>query len=240
MNYIFNVDGGGIFSKYMLTVQKAMHYNYEGVYINITDTKTNSDMFSSVLNQEILNPSITIKSDFLGTYTSTNTISNSNNLSAYKRFVNTLKFKESFMERVEKLTNDLGIDENTVGVHLRLTDMNTLHSDNYGVLGFQDYANHMKEDVQYFVASDNDESIGKLKSLFGDNVKSVPDFIRCENEVGDSMGLQLTNFRNHRFWEEAFIDMLLLSKCGKLIHRTSNLANAAIIHSNTINEIIAV
>ena len=89
-----------------------------------------------------------------------------------------------------------------------------------------------------FVASDNEESILKLKTIFGNRISYVPNLIRAKTEIEDSSTLQSDNFRSTKFWQEAFLEMLLLSKCSTLICRTSNVANMAIISSNSIKKII--
>jgi hypothetical protein len=55
--------------------------------------------------------------------------------------------------------------------------------------------------------------------------------MRYETQEGDSVELQKNNLSNTEFWKQAFVDMILLSQSSTFIFRTSNLANAAIIHS---------
>jgi hypothetical protein len=132
----------------------------------------------------------------------------------------------------------IGIDDSTVGVHVRLTDMNIIHGKDYGVLSFEDFKTQLNPDTKYFISSDNNESINKLKELFGNNINYVKDMIRSEFENENSESLRLNNFKNPQFWIESFLEMLLLSKCGTLICRSSNLSNASIINSKTIKNII--
>ena len=122
--------------------------------------------------------------------------------------------------------------------------MNIHHGDVYGNLVFEDFLNEiqkLKEDgKKIFVASDNNESLSKLKSLYNDDIVYVNDFLRGETETEDTLILQANHFKDVQLWEEAFIEMLLLSKCGTLICRTSNLNNVAIIYSNSLKKIIRI
>ena len=122
--------------------------------------------------------------------------------------------------------------------------MNIHHKDDYGSLVFEDFLNEikkLKEDgKKIFVASDNNESLLKLKSLYNDDIVYVDGFLRGETENEDTLLLQTNHLKDVTFWEEAFIDMLLLSKCETLICRSSNFNNASIIYSNSLKKIIRI
>lgn len=238
MNYRFDIDAGGIFSKYMFGIQNAIKYDFESFYLNIIDERTNSNAFDFVLNQKIQDMFTTISCKNLGTYSKKNPIEKSINFNIYKELVKKIEIKKNILNKVDKYVKNLNIDENTIGVHIRLTDMNIHHESQYGTLTLESFISNMSADKNYFIASDNHESIQKLKEIFGNNIKYVPKMIRCEKETDDSTILQIDNFKNKKFWIESFIEMLLLSKCNKIVCRTSNLVNASIIHSNSIKEII--
>jgi hypothetical protein len=238
MNYIFDIDAGGIFSKYMFAIQNAVNHNFTSIYLNVTDDRTTPNAFDFVLEQEIKNEFFRLNCENLGTYDKETPIEKSTNFNQYKELVKKIKIKQNLLDKVDEYVKNLNIDENTIGVHLRLTDMNIHHVKQYGVLSFENFISNMDTSKNYFIASDNHESIQKLKEFFGDKIKYVPNMIRCEKETDDSTILQIDNFKNEQFWVEAFIEMLILAKCGKIICRTSNLINASLVHSNNINEII--
>jgi len=240
MNYIFDIDAGGIFSKYMFGVQNAIKYDFDSIYLNIIDDRTIPNAFDFVLDQKIQNTFTKILCENLGTYDKKTPIENSINFNYYKELAEKIKIKQTILNKVNKYVKKFNINENTIGVHLRLTDMNIHHKKQYGVLTFENFVSNMDTNKDYFIASDNHESIQKLKEIFGDKIKYVPKMIRCEKENDDSTILQIDNFKNKKFWVESFIEMLLLSKCGKVICRTSNLINTSIIHSNNIKEIIRI
>jgi len=258
---------GGIFSKYILGIRNAVLHEADSYYLNIIDPRTNPNMFDSVLDQTLIPDDTTeVEDSFtpvnrhfksravsyvnykeidcessLSNYSKFNPIENSSNLPKYSEIIKKINLKKELLDKVEYYQNKFNIDENTVGVHIRLTDMNMYHASDYGVVSFEDFKSHLKPDVKYFVASDNDESLKKLKALFGDNVNYVDDLLRAVFENNDTTSMFLNNpvvFKNKQFWFEAFLEMLLLSKCGSLICRTSDLSNVAVIYSKTIKNII--
>jgi hypothetical protein len=52
MNCNLNLSAGGIFSKYMFGIQNAIQHKCDSYYFNITDERTDSDMFNYVLDQQ--------------------------------------------------------------------------------------------------------------------------------------------------------------------------------------------
>jgi hypothetical protein len=238
VNHIFDIEAGGIFSKYMFAIQNAINFEINSVYLNVIDNRTISNVFDFVLEQKIEKESNRITCENLGSYSKKNPIEKSPNINQYKEFIKKIKIKQNIYDIVDEYISSLNINENTIGVHIRLTDMNIHHIKQYGCLTFNDFLLNMDESKDYFVASDNHESIHKLKEIFGDKIKYIPKMIRCEKENDDSTLLQIENFKNEQFWVEAFIEMLILSRCNKIICRTSNLINTSIIYSNNLKEII--
>jgi hypothetical protein len=238
MNCNLNLSAGGIFSKYMFGIQNAIQHKCDSYYFNITDERTDSDMFNYVLDQQYDSNHQNINCDNLGSYHKLNPIENSSNYTEYVEVTKKLKFNKELLKKVKYYEKKIGIDDSTVGVHVRLTDMNIIHGKDYGVLSFENFKNQLNPDTKYFISSDNNESINKLKELYGNNINYVESMIRSEFENENSESLQLNNFKNPQFWIESFLEMLLLSKCGTLICRSSNLSNASIINSKTIKNII--
>lgn len=242
MNYKFNITGGGIFSKYMLAVQNSIYYEIDNIFLNITDDRTDSNMFNNIFKQKDNLDYNIINCQILPSYCSTKKIEESSNLEKYKYLVNKLIFQDEIINRVETYEKKLNICKNTIGVHIRLTDMNIYHKDNYGVSTISNYIEAIKNynDFNFFIASDNNESLSELKNIFGDKINYIDNLIRCDHSSDDSLFLQLNKFRDKELWIQIFVEMLLLSKCSKLICRTSNVSNASIIHSNTLSQIIRV
>lgn len=158
-------------------------------------------------------------------------------------FLRKLARKLKFNKRIKKLikNEESKIDfKNSLGVHIRLTDMNGTHPE-HGEVNFNDFAKNINlileehpEINTIFVASDNNESIDKLIRRYKDRIKFIPNLMRTELENGDSFKLQRKSMHTKTFWEESCLDMMMLSKCKYLLHRTSNVANAALVFSDTI------
>ena len=89
-------------------------------------------------------------------------------LPLYKSILKKLKFKETVLDRVPK-----GISK-FLGVHIRLTDFNFYHGDQYGHLTLGDYVACVKKILKegnydgLFVSSDNAESVPNMKQHLPD------------------------------------------------------------------------
>mgnify|MGYP001173321704 FL=1 len=158
-------------------------------------------------------------------------------------FLRKLAKKLKFNKRMKMLikNEEDKIDfNNALGVHIRLTDMDKIHPE-YGILNFKEFEKRIdlilkehKEINTIFVASDNNESIKKLVDKYSNRIKFIDYLNRCEKESENSYKLQLINHESKEFWEHGFLDMMMLSKCKYLLHRTSNVANASLVFSDTI------
>lgn len=243
-----NVGGGGIFSKMMIAVQNTEKYGYglENCYFDTTDERAlghdGSNPFNFILDQPYHDSYRRVQYNGHKIYDKQEKIEESLEFANLKAIAAKLKYKQELRVLLDDYLYLLGVDQNTIGVHIRLCDMNIAHVKDYGYVSFDDYAEAIRKELdlggKIFVASDNKESITKLQRLFGKRVIFLKDLIRAETEIEDSSNLQAKYFKEERFWREAFLEMLLLSRCSKLICRTSNLAHMAIISSNTIKKII--
>lgn len=236
MNYSIMAEGAGIFSQYIRILQEASNLSCEKLHLRSYNSVNH---FDSIFDQSRDNSftNLSVRGAPRGNYTNRKPIENSKNLNYYKNLVNSLKFNNNFLEKVSLY--EKYIDSDTIGVHVRLTDMNILHPE-YGIVGIEDYISNMENGKKYFVASDNEESLQKLENIYKNNIIYVPYLKRAKLENDNSYKLQIKNLENSDFWQEAFLEMYLLSKCGTLLCRTSNVANCSIIHSKTIKKIIRI
>ena len=156
-----------------------------------------------------------------------------------------IKLKKKLEDRINTEVSKINF-KNCLGVHLRLTDMNVIHAKDYGTLTFNDYVNNIKDicklhpDIDnIFIASDNNESLEKLKNInFGREIRYVPNLLRTEAEDGDCSHLQALNMHKEFFWHEAFLETYLLSKCKTLLYCYSNVSQLALIMGiNELNKI---
>lgn len=133
-----------------------------------------------------------------------------------------IKIHEDVIKRVPP-----EINERTLGVHIRLTDMNTGHG--HGVFSFGDFIKAIEEvRGEYdniFVACDNDESLQKIPWPVISNA-----VIRYPYETADTEFLTDYYYKeigHPRIWHDSFLEMICLSRCGGMIYRTSSLNWAA-------------
>jgi hypothetical protein len=246
-----NIEAGGIFSKMMSAIQNIQQrgYDIEQCYLNIADTRALNEAgfnpLDYVLDQALEDDYEHFYCVYIPSYNSKNAngygrVEESEEYLKLKEIASKIKYRKDFLDIVASYSEQ--ITKDTIGVHIRLCDMNLLHTAEYGSLTFEDFIKAIEKEIsptsKLFVASDNTESLKKLQTLFKDRILYVDDMIRAATEDSNSSSIQLDCFQEERFWKEAFLEMLLLSKCSKLICRTSNLANMAIISSNTIEKII--
>jgi len=164
---------------------------------------------------------------------------------------NDLPFFKKLMNKVKldnKLINSINneITNNTLGVHIRLTDMNSLHGKNYGTRNFSDYEKIINKALSentnitnIFVSSDNLESINKLKKkynvIFNESISN-----RHTKEIDKNNEYNKFLRSNHilnTFWFDSFLDMISLSKCGVLVKGVSSLSNTSIIISDNLKKV---
>jgi hypothetical protein len=97
-----------------------------------------------------------------------------------------------------------------------------------------------------FIASDNHESIDEFKKhFFNKKINFIENVFRSDISISDTKFTDEMLFHlNHKnteikkkFIYDSFLDMLCLSKSGYLIHRISNVANFALLYSDSIEKI---
>jgi len=230
--------GAGIFSVYMdIIMPNILYDDSNDYYIEVVENTYTPpvDCFNYVLDQQPHEGMITKDCFFYAGFRSKDidlgAIEDSPLLPVIKERLTKFKIKKTITEYTDVFNLN-----NALGVHIRIMDMNKRHSA-HGVFTFNDYLNKIYSLEKYvddiFIASDNHESIFKLKEIFGDRIKYI-DAIRGSNEADDTYKIQQDNASNPIYWQESFTDMLLLSKCKHIICRTSSFANASIAYSDNI------
>lgn len=164
-----------------------------------------------------------------------------------------IKIKQEIINKTDDYLVKNGIinPDKMCAVHVRLTDMAHYHKNDYGLITFDTYVNEMKKidtNVNFFVASDNIESIQKLEKLFPNRIFYLKNINRTkfENEINPpakyALGKPIQQLGIHRLKEKDdiindFIDLFILSKCNKLIGmKYSTYRIAALLLSNTITQ----
>lgn len=167
----------------------------------------------------------------------------------YQEIAKRLKLKQEIHDAVAKSVAANSITDKTLAVHVRLTSMNLLHHNLYEQISIDDYIRTIEREFaggnysNIFVASDNDESLIKLKQHFGNLLTFNLNYFRYQtekiNHFADSI-VEYEWFYQKRLWVETFVETLGLSKCGALICRESNVTNAAIVYSDSFKKIVRV
>lgn len=239
MKTAITVGAGGIFSKFMFFVQNAAYHGQfdAAPFCHDPRATANGNPFRFVIDGIPDEGDVDnwILARHLGNYTSTNRIEDSVDFEAMRAVVHNIKLGAIF----DRPRHDIPM----VGVHIRLTDMDTTHPE-YGTRTISDYfaaIDSMPRFYKLYVASDNEESIHKMIDRYGlmsdpgqdGRVVYIQGMLRAktENDI-DQVDIQINNMSDSVFWREAFMDMIGLSRCEYIIGRTSNLFNAAILYAD--------
>ncbi len=171
MNYRIHISGGGIFS--------IIHQFFETILDNIQDINEIDDIEIIIKNHIV----ITEKFIFNNIFIQNENINDSKDIfmintknsflqanlfhriDDLKKINKKLKYQKFILDEANKYVNNFNIDENTFGIHIRLTDMNSIHPE-YGIISIERYINETKKILyehqninKLFIASDNYESI---------------------------------------------------------------------------------
>lgn len=160
-------------------------------------------------------------------------------LKIFKKITDKIEIQDNILNKINP-----NIDENTIGMHIRLTDMNTMHFE-HGRFYFDDFKKKLEHVLEVegknkiFVASDNCESIKKLEQDFDIIYNDVS---KTRNKIEEDKNRQYNrkladNFYKKEFWEESFLEMLSLSRCGYLVTRISNLNNSSIMFARNLKKV---
>lgn len=250
MNILVETTGGGIFSLFTTAIQQVFFNfddfkklnNIDNIYIDINKNsykyKKNikNNPFDYVLDQEKIKPDFVLKAFPVGTYNDHSLLYGTPDLEKLKLICSKIRIKNTITNKINK-----EICENTLGVHVRLTDMIDYHIDLHGGGSTDDYLKYIADILKFnkvkniFVASDNFFSLEKIKENFEIIYNQVDNISETEFN-SDYCNYQIENIHKEDFWVDSFTDMLSLSKCGILLNKFSNLNNAALFFSKTLHK----
>lgn len=243
MNITYKTKGGGIFSHFQGVIQSlGLHPSLdtiENVFVNVDTDNPNkaprlpitSNFYNSVLeqNEEYTNITPIVS---LAVYRD---IFTDNLYPQFQKAASKIKLHQNIIQRIPE-----NIGSDTLGIHIRLTDMNTCHHTQYGFVHIEQYLEVIhKQKGNYnniFVASDNEQSLMLIKNEFNNIIHNDVSNRATYEEDPRREHLQFlrSQINNETFWHDSFVEMASLSKCGYLIYRVSNLSNCALCFSNTI------
>jgi hypothetical protein len=253
---ILKVNGLGVGGSFTILFNWLILFgdNINNLYVDLTDdwkkmTNIDYNMFDLIIEQKKID-----KDDGIGIFGHYLTNFNDNILTDIRKVIHDkIKIKQEIINRAEDylLKNGINNINKMCAVHIRLTDMAHYHKNDYGLITFDTYVNEMKkidDNINFFVASDNIESIHKLEKIFPNRIFYLKNINRTkfENEITPpinyTLGKPIQQLGIHRLKEKDdiindFIDLFTLSKCNKLIGmKYSTYRIAALLFSNTITQ----
>ena len=178
-------------------------------------------------------------------YTKDAPIENSNRLDDYKRVLNKIHINNEITTKVDNLCKLVNINDQTLGVHVRMTTM-SVHT-NYSPVTFENYCAAIDKELAtgdwtgLYVATDNVESLVKMEQRYGNIIRYYPNLWRLPTEHITERwqwSWEYDTFFHKRFWQESFMEAMTLARCGGMVCRDSNFSNAAVVFSNSLRRII--
>lgn len=257
MNYIFRVDGGGLFSRLLqCAIIPLADKQFEKVYL------TAQPLPPTDLVDDHVKPGIQFVHDTVQLLQENQVIDPWDNIFNFildqehdhsyvhggllpvgkfydhqyriEHSANYKQYKNVFQRlRIrQSILNSVNpvIGHDVLGVHVRLKDANSVDDPKI----FDDYVQAIDQNLndhnysKIFVSADNSISIRKLEELYPDMILSNQ-LARSDNESADSFIWEYKNYFRRHYWVDAMIDCLSLSKCHTLICKNSNFSNAAIV-----------
>ena len=151
-------------------------------------------------------------------------------------------WKSSLIDDVNYHYKKWGLDSNTLAIHLRTTDMNSLHNW-WGGGTLDDYVTLINKVIKenpninkIFIASDSTKGIEYLSTI--DNLPPIHSFniLRLDNTELDYLSQQLKNWSDPNNGYEVLRDVHMLAKFPIFIGRISSITNMAIILNKDIEK----
>lgn len=258
MNILVRTIGGGIFSTFVVAIQSILKQvndleKIDNIYIEFDKERSlntkhnyhlNDNVYNFAFDQNADNISIVVHGEVYSDhiYQNLGDLINTENLAKIQLIVSKLKLKNKILDKINS-----EINENTLGVHIRITDMIALHDNYMAHIRTKDsYVSKINQIIlqnnnvdKIFIASDNDILLSELKKQFPNIISNTVSnrFDAVYDHSGSYMDYQYNQMSNEKFWIDSFVEMYSLSKCGYLLYSTSNLSHSSLFFSKTIDKI---
>lgn len=134
---------------------------------------------------------------------------------------------------VSNSIKEIGIDENTLGVHVRGTDYKVGYMDHPVFVTFEEYLNKAVELIEkagytkVFLATDDADALSLFSDRLGDKLITYSDVSRASGSV--SVEFSDENTSRVDLGMQVLRDMMSLSKCGGIVMGRSNVGICALI-----------
>lgn len=257
-NLLVRTKGGGIFSTFIIAIQSILKQvndleNINNIYIEFDKNIDNprhyfhldNNVYNFVFDQSNDNINSIIQGEVYPDHIYPNLAKiDEDVLNKMKFIVSKLKLKPAVTTKINPK-----IDKNTLGVHVRVTDMRAGHPEYFLNERTKDtYISKIEEIVsenaninKIFIASDNDDLLSELKKYFPNLISNdVSNRWHTKDDIIFPPGYteyQYQQMANEQFWIDSFVEMYSLSKCGYLLYSTSNLSHSSLFFSDTISKI---
>ena len=253
MNILVKTTGGGIFSLFTIAVQSVYNEikdinNIENIYIEVDASRytymnylngvknETGNPFDYVLDQVKIEPCHVINASPSKIHLDHKLLYQTEEFVKLQAICSKIKIKEKVLSKINP-----DICAETLGVHVRLTDMLEFHLDAHKGGDTNQYINSIKNILaenkikNIFVASDNTYSLDLLKQHY-DFINNNVSNINKTQHGGNYFQYQLNNLHTEDFWVDSFVDMLSLSRCGILLNKLSNLNNTSLFFSKSLSK----
>lgn len=167
-----------------------------------------------------------------------------------KRLCRLNPLRASIVQEVDRYANQFGINANSLAVHVRMTDMNTIHANDFGIVTREHYYTIIDRMLQaypnidnLYITSDNTESIHALQKRYSERyrVTYVVDSYRRDKEDSENCDFQQCALNAlPEFHLRAFTELLVASRCSYFIYRISDYSNFCLLYSDTIKVVMDV
>ena len=237
---------GGVMSRFMWMLPNAIGYDPDNIYFQSYDERWNcGNGFEWVFNQWYDGTFIDIECENKGMYLKMGkghgALEHSPDYRRLKNLCTKIRFREEVTNVVREYENNLA---GALGVHVRTGDMNITHPE-MGNFTTWDFIVAMRElrPSRVFIAADNNDSIIQIRDEVENrfshkcDIVYIPDLIREAKDTFEDDYTQRNNMQKPEFWQQVFIEALLLSRCSSLLCRVSNVPNVAMLFSRTIKKI---
>jgi hypothetical protein len=143
-----------------------------------------------------------------------------------------IRIKENITQEVDDFYNINMKGNNVIGIHIRGTDKGTANaaSNTMRIVKPSEYVKEIDKYLQehktskIFVATDQEQSLEYMKSVYGEKIISYPS-LRSKSNLAP---FQMQEGNNYLKAKDVFIECLLLSRCEYLLKCTSAVGEAAL------------
>lgn len=166
-------------------------------------------------------------------YFSGRSIDQASRAKAHSLIKNFIKIKPIVQQKIDLFYDSFMKGKKTIGIHLRGTDKK-FEEPQVPVEKIIEVANSFADgNTQFFIASDDIRLFDKAKEMLKGNVIYTDAF-----RLSTDKYYWMKTYYTPKICEEVLIDVLLLSKCDKLIHTFSSVSTTVLFFNQMLDAIL--